>query len=218
VAEFDARSFVSAPGRCLQRPGSRRVGGNPAASLRLHSRRGRSTERATLAATPMCCGSPTRFFLICGKMRPDYPWSSWRSLTRKGSRRPDGGSWTGAPGARSAAAGAQRVRRRGRFWRAPAPRGSDDLVTLVAMAVKTLEEPTLANIARPSRAPALPRAASGTRWAVSSVQNLLPRRSARAAGGSSAFAAHGAPPSRTSTQGLAGRSMGVPEYLLGVYG
>ena len=109
------------------------------------------------------------------EMRPDYPWEIVaRALDRKGSRRPDGGAWTGPALARAA-----RRLERNRFVdpavlaRTPRRRDSDDLVTLVAMAVKTLEEPTLANIARHLEALHCRSPRGGTRWAVSSVQNLL---------------------------------------------
>ena len=109
------------------------------------------------------------------EMRPHYPWAVLaRSLTRKGACRPDGGSWTGPALARAA----RRLARNGFvdavvLARTPRRRDSDDLVTLVAMAVKTLEEPTLANIARHLEALHCRTPRGGTRWSVSSVQNLL---------------------------------------------
>jgi hypothetical protein len=57
--------------------------------------------------------------------------------------------------------------------RTPRRRDSDDLVTLVAMAVKTLESPTLANIARHLEGLHLRTPRGESRWSVSSVQNLL---------------------------------------------
>lgn len=108
-------------------------------------------------------------------MRPAYPWEIVaRSLDRSGSRRPDGGSWTGPALARA-------VRRLARdgfvdkavLERTPRRRDTDDLVTLVAMAVKTLESPTLTNIARHLEGLHCRTPRGETRWAVSSVQNLL---------------------------------------------
>ena len=57
--------------------------------------------------------------------------------------------------------------------RTPRRRDSDDLVTLVAMAVRTLETPTLANIARHLEELHCRTPRGETRWSVSSVQNLL---------------------------------------------
>jgi DNA invertase Pin-like site-specific DNA recombinase len=108
-------------------------------------------------------------------MRPAYPWESVaRSLDKAGARRPDGGPWTGSSLARA-------VRRLARdgfvdaavLERTPRRRDSDDLVTLVAMAVKTLESPTLANIARHLEGLHLRTPRGESRWSVSSVQNLL---------------------------------------------
>lgn len=108
-------------------------------------------------------------------MRPSYPWDVVaRSLNRTEGRRPDGGPWTGPALARA-------VRRLARdgfvpeivLLRTPRRRESDDLVTLVAMAVKTLEKPTLANIARHLEGLHCQTPRGGTRWSISSVQNLL---------------------------------------------
>ncbi|MCW2240627.1 recombinase family protein [Azospirillum canadense] len=108
-------------------------------------------------------------------MRPAYPWETVaRSLAKSGSRRPDGGSWTGPALARA-------VRRLARdgfvdevvLERTPRRRDSDDLVTLVAMAVNTLENPTLTNIARHLEGIHCRTPRGETRWSVSSVQNLL---------------------------------------------
>ncbi|MCW2239113.1 recombinase family protein [Azospirillum canadense] len=108
-------------------------------------------------------------------MRPAYPWETVaRSLAKSGSRRPDGGPWTGPALARA-------VRRLARdgfvdeavLERTPRRRDSDDLVTLVAMAVNTLENPTLANIARHLEGIHCRTPRGEARWSVSSVQNLL---------------------------------------------
>ncbi|QQP92665.1 hypothetical protein IGS68_29760 (plasmid) [Skermanella sp. TT6] len=108
-------------------------------------------------------------------MRPAYPWETVaRTLARKGARRPDGGPWTGPALARA-------VRRLARdgfvdkavLERTPRRRDSDDLVTLVAMAVRTLEIPTLANIARHLEHLHCRTPRGETRWSTSSVQNLL---------------------------------------------
>ncbi|PNQ95018.1 DNA invertase (plasmid) [Azospirillum argentinense] len=108
-------------------------------------------------------------------MRPGYSWATVaRSLARNGSRRPDGGPWTGAALARA-------VRRLARdgfvddrvLERTPRRRDSDDLVTLVASAVKTLDNPTLTNIARHLEELHCRTPRGETRWSVSSVQNLL---------------------------------------------
>lgn len=108
-------------------------------------------------------------------MRPGYSWATVaRSLSRNDSRRPDGGPWTGPALARA-------VRRLARdgfvddrvLERTPRRRDSDDLVTLVASAVKTLDNPTLTNIARHLEELHCRTPRGETRWSVSSVQNLL---------------------------------------------
>lgn len=110
-------------------------------------------------------------------MRPDYPWETVaRSLDRKGVRRPDGGPWTGP-----ALAKASRRLARNRFvepevlGRAPRRRSADDLVALVAMAVKTLKNPTLAEIGAHLESLHVSTPRGGSRWAGSSVQNMLAR-------------------------------------------
>ncbi|TWA53839.1 DNA invertase Pin-like site-specific DNA recombinase [Azospirillum baldaniorum] len=108
-------------------------------------------------------------------MRPGYSWATVaRSLARNGSRRPDGGPWTGAALARAV----RRLAREGFvddrvLERTPRRRDSDDLVTLVASAVKTLDNPTLTNIARHLEELHCRTPRGETRWSVSSVQNLL---------------------------------------------
>lgn len=108
-------------------------------------------------------------------MRPAYPWDVVaRSLNRKGACRADGGPWTGPALVRAV----RRLARNGFvpevvLERTPRRRESDDLVTLVAMAVKTLESPTLANIARHLEGLHCRTPRGGTRWSISSVQNLL---------------------------------------------
>ena len=57
--------------------------------------------------------------------------------------------------------------------RTPRRRDSDDLVTLVASAVKTLDTPTLINIARHLEELHCRTPRGEMRWSVSSVQNLL---------------------------------------------
>ena len=57
--------------------------------------------------------------------------------------------------------------------RTPRRRDSDDLVTLVALAVRTLENPTLANIARHLEHLHCRTPRGETRWSISSAQNLL---------------------------------------------
>ncbi|WP_454020063.1 hypothetical protein [Azospirillum sp. Marseille-Q6669] len=108
-------------------------------------------------------------------MRPGYSWATVaRSLARNGSRRPDGGPWTGAALARAV----HRLARDGFvddrvLERTPRGRDSDDLVTLVASAVKTLGTPTLANIARHLEELHCRTPRGETRGSISSVQNLL---------------------------------------------
>ncbi|NUB05129.1 recombinase family protein [Azospirillum sp. Vi22] len=108
-------------------------------------------------------------------MRPGYSWATVaRSLARNGSRRPDGGPWTGAALGRAV----RRLAREGFvddrvLERTPRRRDSDDLVTLVASAMKTLDNPTLTNIARHLEELHCRTPRGETRWSVSSVQNLL---------------------------------------------
>jgi hypothetical protein len=106
--------------------------------------------------------------------RPAYPWETVaRSLDRAGACRPDGCRWTGP-------ALAHAVRRLVRdgfvdvnvLERTPRRRDTDDLVTLVAMAVRTLKPPTLANIARHLEGLHCRTPRGENRWSVSSVQNL----------------------------------------------
>jgi len=77
-------------------------------------------------------------------MRPAHPWETMaRSLDRKGSRRrPDGGAGTGPVLAPDGFVDPAVL------VRTPLRRDSDDLVALVALAVRALERPTLADIAR----------------------------------------------------------------------
>ncbi len=109
------------------------------------------------------------------EMRPAYPWETVaRSLDRAGAHRPDGGRWTGPALARAV----RRLVRDGFvdasvLERTPRRRDTDDLVTLVAMAVRTLKPPTLANIARHLEGLHCRTPRGETRWSVSSVQNLL---------------------------------------------
>jgi hypothetical protein len=56
--------------------------------------------------------------------------------------------------------------------RTPRRRDSDDLATLVAMAVRALESPTLAGIARHLERLHCRTPRGGTRWSILSVQNL----------------------------------------------
>jgi hypothetical protein len=102
------------------------------------------------------------------EMRPAYPREVvTRTLARKGSRRPDGGLWTGPALARDGFV------EEAVLERTPRRRDSDDLVTLVAMAVRTLENPTLANIARHLEHLHCRTPCGETRWSISSAQNLL---------------------------------------------
>jgi hypothetical protein len=57
--------------------------------------------------------------------------------------------------------------------RMPRRRDGDDLGTLVALAVRTLESPTLANIARHFEHLHCRTPRGETRWSISSVRNLL---------------------------------------------
>jgi hypothetical protein len=88
--------------------------------------------------------------------------------------RPDGGPWTGPALARAV----RRLERDGFVDAAVLERilhrrDSDDLITLVAMAVRTLENPTFANIARHLEHLHCRTPRGETRWSISSVQNLL---------------------------------------------
>jgi DNA invertase Pin-like site-specific DNA recombinase len=109
------------------------------------------------------------------EMRPSCSWDVVaRSLDRRGSRRPDGGKWNGAALARAA----RRLARNGFvdsivLERTPRQTGNEDLVTLVAMAAKTLAEPTLANIARHLEGLHVRTARGERTWRVSSVRNLM---------------------------------------------
>lgn len=154
-----------------------RVGGNPALRLGLanearavHAARDARRTADVIRIAPEILPS-------IQTLRPGYPWKTVaRTLERKGSRRPDGGPWTGAALARAA----RRLARDGfvdadALARTPHGRESDDLVTLVAMAVKTLEQPTLAAIASHLESLHCRTPRGGTRWAISSVQNLLAR-------------------------------------------
>jgi DNA invertase Pin-like site-specific DNA recombinase len=176
VAEFERALIRERTNAGLKAARDRgRIGGNPAL-------RSGSTAAARAVHAARDARRDSDVLRIAGdilphlrEMRPNYPWETVaRSLNRNGARRPDGGPWTGPALARAA-----RRLTRNRFVdaavlaRTPRRRGSDDLVTLVAMAVKTLEEPTLANIARHLGALHCRTPQGGTRWAVSSVQNLL---------------------------------------------
>lgn len=152
-----------------------RVGGNPGLRLRseaavraVHSAREARRDADVLRVAEDILAEVR-------EMRPAYPWAVVaRTLTRKGSSRPDGGPWTGPALARA-------VRRLARdgfvnqtvLERTPRRRDSDDLVTLVAMAVRTLENPTLVNIARHLERLHCRTPRGGTRWSISSVQNLM---------------------------------------------
>ncbi|MFM2044175.1 MAG: hypothetical protein RLY86_2751 [Pseudomonadota bacterium] len=109
------------------------------------------------------------------RLRPGLPWDVVaRSLDKQGSRRPDGGTWTGAALARAA----RRLARDGfleasALGRTPRRRDSDDLVTLVAMAAQTLNPPTLANIGKHLEGLHVRAPRGGGTWSVSSVQHLL---------------------------------------------
>ncbi len=84
------------------------------------------------------------------EMRPACSWDVVaRHLHRHGSRRPDGGQWTGPALSRAA----RRLESNGFVGaavleRKPRQRDNEDLVTLVAMAAKTLPNPTHEAIAK----------------------------------------------------------------------
>jgi DNA invertase Pin-like site-specific DNA recombinase len=176
VAEFERALIRERTKAGLQAARERgRIGGNPALRLGL-----------TLQARAVHAARDARrsadLHRISGQiipsiraMRPAYSWKTVASnLDRKGSRRPDGGSWTGA----ALAGAARRLARDGfveasTLERTPRGRDSDDLVTLVALAVKTLEQPTLAAIAAHLEGLHCLTPRGGARWAISSVQNLL---------------------------------------------
>ncbi|MBF0561230.1 MAG: recombinase family protein [Alphaproteobacteria bacterium] len=109
------------------------------------------------------------------EMRPSCAWDVVaRSLDRRGSRRPDGGTWSGAALARAA----RRLVRNGFvdpavLERTPRQRENEDLVTLVAMAAKTLADPTLVNIARHLEGLHVRTVRGERTWRVSSVRSLL---------------------------------------------
>lgn len=155
--------------------GRGRVGGNPglrtgAADALDRLKRAREARRDAEALRVADEVLPT-----LRALRPGLPWSVVaRSLDRKGSRRPDGGTWTGPALARVA----RRLARdgfldKGALERAPKGRGSEDLVVLVAMAARTLEKPTLVNIVRHLEGMRVRTPRGGDTWSVSSVQNLL---------------------------------------------
>lgn len=152
-----------------------RVGGNPALRMGL-AQEARAVHAARDARrTADVLRIADEILPSIRTMRPDYPWKTVAdSLDRKGSRRPDGGPWTGAALARAA----RRLARDGfvdtaALARTPSGRDSDDLVTLVAMAVNILERPTLAAIAGHLESLHCRTPRGGTRWAISSVQHLL---------------------------------------------
>jgi DNA invertase Pin-like site-specific DNA recombinase len=176
VAEFERALIRERTKAGLQAARERgRIGGNPA--LRL----GRSKEARAVHAARDARRSAD-LHRVSGQviptiqaMRPRYSWKTVASsLDRKGARRPDGGRWTGA----ALAGAARRLARDGfieasALERTPRRRDSDDLVTLVAMAVKALEQPTLGAIAAHLEGLYCLTPRGGTRWAISSVQNLL---------------------------------------------
>ena len=112
---------------------------------------------------------------VLREMRPRYPWDVVaRSLAQRKSRRPDGGPWTGAAVARAARRLARdRLVDSAVLQRTPRRGDSDDLVALVAMAARTLEQPTLERIARHLEGLHCRTPRGGSRWAVSSVRHLL---------------------------------------------
>ena len=176
VAEFERALIRESTKAGLKAARDRgRIGGNPALRLShtpqaraVHAardaRRGADLHRVSAEIIPSI-----------REMRPGYSWETVaHSLDRRGARRPDGGPWTGAALSRAT----RRLVRNG-FIDASAmkrtPRGeeNDSLVTLVAMAVKTLEQPTLAAIAAHLEGLHCRTPRGGTSWAISSVQNLL---------------------------------------------
>ena len=176
VAEFERALIRERTKAGLQAARARgRIGGNPALRLGLASqaravhaaRDDRRSEDVLRVANEII---PT-----IRALRPAYPWKTVAgSLDRSGRRRPDGGHWTGPALARAA----RRLARNGfvdasALQRTPRSRESEDLVTLVAMAVKTLEQPTLATIAAHLEALNCRPPRGGAHWGISSVQNLL---------------------------------------------
>jgi DNA invertase Pin-like site-specific DNA recombinase len=178
VAEFERALIRERTRAGLEAARERgRIGGNPGLRLRsetviraVHSAREARRDADVLRVADDILAEVRA-------MRPAYPWEAVaRTLARKGARRPDGGPWTGPALARA-------VRRLARdgfvdqavLERTPRRRDSDDLVTLVAMAVRTLETPTLANIARHLEHLHCRTPGGETRWSISSVQNLLAR-------------------------------------------
>ena len=176
VAEFERALIRERTKAGLQAARERgRIGGNPALRLGL-------TKEARAVHAARDARRNADLHRISGQiipaiqaMRPGYSWKTVAgSLDRKGSRRPDGGPWTGA----ALAGAARRLARDGlvdgaALERTPRRRDSDDLVTLVAMAVKTLEQPTLGDIAAHLEGLHCLTPRGSPRWAISSVQNLL---------------------------------------------
>jgi DNA invertase Pin-like site-specific DNA recombinase len=107
-------------------------------------------------------------------LRPRMPWVDVaRVLDRGGSRRPDGGPWTGAALSRVV----RRLARNGYvetqvLERSP-PRRNDDLMVIVAMAARSMENPTLANIARQLEDLRVKTPRGRFKWSISSVQLQL---------------------------------------------
>src|SRR5258708_451301 len=109
------------------------------------------------------------------QMRPAYSWKSVaRRLSMQGKRRPAGGERTGPTLMRVARRLVRdRFIQREVLNRATAKRESDDLVAIVAMATKTLDNPTLANIARHLEAVRCTTPRRELNWSISSIQHLL---------------------------------------------
>jgi DNA invertase Pin-like site-specific DNA recombinase len=152
-----------------------RIGGNP--GLRARSA---NTQNAVHAAREARRNSEIlrvadSVLPVIRALRPAYPWDAVaRSLNKNGSRRPDGGPWTGPALARATG----RLARDGFvdkrvLERTPRRCETEDLVTLVAMAAKTVKPPTLKNIAEHLEELHCRTPRGETHWSISSIQNLL---------------------------------------------
>jgi len=184
VAEFE-RQLIRERTRAglAQARAEGRLGGNPA--LRTRDRAGLRKLAAArdTARTEAVLDAAPDLVPVLTRLRPGAPWDRVVQVLRaQGAVRPwDGRSWTRDSLIRAA----KRLARDGLVPAGcldRAPRGPEDesLVTLVAAIWSALPRPTLAACARALERQYVRTPRGGTRWAPSSVANLLAR--ARAAG------------------------------------
>lgn len=110
------------------------------------------------------------------KMRPQHPWEDVAiALAQAGLKRPDGKPWDGPAIARAA----RRLAKNGMllepdiFDRATETDRPNNHVLLVAMVAKTMENPTLLDIARKMEILKCKTPRGSATWSLSSVQNAL---------------------------------------------